>query len=68
MKRHGYVQGNISCTNQPTCANLKTTNQDHWMLIQWMGLGGLSAKKRMAGGGLKRKKVPPLTLFIGSAI
>jgi len=28
---------------------------------------GLKRKKRTAGGGLKRKKIPPLTLFIGSA-
>ena len=35
-----------SCANQPTCVNLETTNQDHWMLIQWMGWGGLSAEKK----------------------
>jgi len=27
---------------------------------------GLKRKKRTAGGGLKRKKIPPLTPFIGS--
>jgi len=27
---------------------------------------GLKRKKRTAGGGLKHKKIPPLTPFIGS--
>ena len=32
------------------------------------GVRGLKRKrKRPAGGGLKRKKIPPLTPFIGSA-
>ena len=60
------IKGNISGANQLTCVNLETTNQDHQMLIQWMGWGGLSAKKRPAGGGFKRKKITPLTSFIGS--
>ena len=30
------------------------------------GVRGLKHKKRTAGGGLKRKKIPPLTPFIGS--
>ena len=29
-------------------------------------VSGLKRKKRTAGGGLKRKKIPPLTPFIGS--
>ena len=31
------------------------------------GVRGLKRKKRPAGGGLKRKKIPPLTPSIGSA-
>ena len=32
--KQAFKQGNISGANQPTCANLETTNQDHYMLIQ----------------------------------
>ena len=31
------------------------------------GVRGLKRKKRLMGGELKRKKIPPLTLFIGLA-
>ena len=52
--------------NQPTCVNLETTDQNHYA-DPMDRVRGLKRKKRSAGGGLKRKKIPPLTLSIGSA-